>query len=80
MHLNNFQMIINWGEEDLAYLVGMPELGGCITDYRPRQEAISIAEILIQEWLETTQDQRRSISQPHLPPTPTITGQKNIWA
>jgi excisionase family DNA binding protein len=57
-------MIINWSEEDQAYLVEVPELAGCMADGATRQEAIASAEIVIQEWLETAQDLRRSIPQP----------------
>jgi excisionase family DNA binding protein len=64
MNPNNFQMIINWSEEDQAYLVEVPELAGCMADGATRQEAIASAEIVIQEWLETAQDLGRSIPQP----------------
>ena len=64
MNPKNFQMIVNWSEEDQAYLVEVPELPGCMADGVSRQEAIANAEILIWEWIETAQSLGRSIPQP----------------
>jgi excisionase family DNA binding protein len=60
----NFQMILNWSEEDLAYLVEVPELPGCMADGTTRQEAIANAEIVIREWIETAQSLGRFIPEP----------------
>lgn len=57
-------MIVNWSEEDQAYLVEVPELPGCMADGATRQEAIANAEVVIQEWLETAQSLERPIPQP----------------
>jgi excisionase family DNA binding protein len=64
MNSISYQMIVNWSEEDQTYLVEVPELPGCMADGATRQEAIANAEIVIQEWLETAQDLKRSIPQP----------------
>jgi len=64
MNPKNFQMIVNWSEEDQAYLVEVPELPGCMADGTSRQEAIANAEVVIQEWLETAQSLGRSTPQP----------------
>ena len=60
----NYQMILNWSEEDQAYLVEVPELPGCMADGATLQEAISNAEIVIREWIETAQSLGHSIPQP----------------
>ncbi|HEX7541091.1 MAG TPA: type II toxin-antitoxin system HicB family antitoxin [Anaerolineales bacterium] len=53
MEQQKYQMIVTWSTEDQAYLVGIPELPGCIADGKTRREAVDNAEIVIQEWLET---------------------------
>jgi len=60
----NFQMIINWSEEDQAYLVEVPELPGCMADGATRQEAIANAEIVIHEWIEAAQSLGRPVPEP----------------
>ena len=64
MNPKNFQMIVNWSEEDQAFLVEVPELPGCMANGSSRQEAIANAEVVIQEWLETAQSLGRSTPQP----------------
>jgi excisionase family DNA binding protein len=66
MNSKNFQMIMNWSEEDQAYLVEVPELPGCKADGATRQEAIANAEIVIQEWLEMAQSLGRPVPQPQV--------------
>ena len=57
-------MIVNWSEEDQAYLVELPELPGGMADGATRQEAIANAEIVIREWIETAQSLGRPIPEP----------------
>jgi excisionase family DNA binding protein len=57
-------MIIDWSEEDQAYLVEVPELPGCMADGATRVEAIANAEVVIQEWLDMAKDLGRPIPQP----------------
>jgi len=64
MDPKNFQMIVNWSEEDQAYLVELPELPGAMADGATRQEAIANAEIMIREWIETAQSLGRPIPEP----------------
>lgn len=64
MNPKSFQMILNWSEEDQAYLVEVPELPGCMADGATRQEAIANAEIVIREWIETAQSLGRFIPEP----------------
>jgi predicted RNase H-like HicB family nuclease len=54
MELQNFRMVITWSDEDQAYTVEVPELPGCMADGKTRFEAVDNAEIIIQEWLETS--------------------------
>lgn len=57
-------MIIYWSEEDNAFLVEVPELTGCMADGKTYQEAVANAEIIIQEWIESAEKNRRKIPIP----------------
>jgi predicted RNase H-like HicB family nuclease len=59
-----YEIIIFWSEEDQAYVAEIPELPGCMADGRTYHEALSNAEIIIQEWLETAQELGRPIPEP----------------
>ena len=57
-------MIVYWSQEDHAYIVEVPELPGCMADGPTYQEAVSNAEVVIGEWIETAKELGRSIPQP----------------
>jgi predicted RNase H-like HicB family nuclease len=59
-----YELIIYWSEVDNCFIVEVPELAGCMADGKTYQEAVSNAEIIIQEWLETAQELGREIPQP----------------
>jgi len=59
-----YEMIVYWSEEDNAYIVEVPELPGCMADGQTYQEAITNAEAVIQDWLQTAQELGRSIPVP----------------
>ena len=59
-----YEMIIYWSNEDHAYLVEVPELPGCMADGRTYQEAVSNAEVIIAEWIETAEELGRPIPTP----------------
>jgi len=42
----------------------VPELPGCMADGRTYQEALSNAEVIISEWIETAKEIGRPIPQP----------------
>jgi len=60
MITEHFTMRVYWSEDDLAFIVEVPELSGCMADGSTRQEAIANAEIIIQEWLETNLENKGS--------------------
>jgi len=62
--VNKYEIIIYWSEEDEAFIAEVPELSGCIADGRTYQEALSNAEVIIQEWIETAKELNRPIPQP----------------
>src|SRR5690349_19004720 len=54
-HENNsahYSMIIEWSTEDEVYIVTVPELPGCRTHGRTREEAVRMGEEVIELWLE----------------------------
>ncbi len=59
-----YELIIYWSEEDQSFIVEVPELPGCMADGQTYVEAVSNAEIMIQEWIKTAQELGRSIPTP----------------
>lgn len=59
-----YEIVIYWSEEDAAFIAEVPELPGCMADGQTYQEAISNAEIVIAEWMETARELGRQIPQP----------------
>ena len=59
-----YEMILYWSERDKAFLVEVPELAGCMADGKTREEAITNAEIIIGEWIETAKEEGRLVPQP----------------
>lgn len=59
-----YEVIIYWSDEDHAFIAEVPELQGCAADGATYQEALSNAEVVIQEWIETAQELGRPIPEP----------------
>ncbi|GAB4028604.1 type II toxin-antitoxin system HicB family antitoxin [Spirosoma koreense] len=59
-----YEIIIYWSEEDDSFIAEVPELPGCMADGETYQEALSNAEVVIQEWLETAEGLGRPIPKP----------------
>ena len=59
-----YTMIIYWSQEDQSFIVEVPELPGCMADGKTYQEAVQNAEVIIQEWIETSQELDREIPEP----------------
>ncbi len=62
--LSKYEIIIYWSEDDNTFIAEVPELPGCMADGKTYQEAISNAEIIIDEWVETARDLGRQIPIP----------------
>jgi predicted RNase H-like HicB family nuclease len=58
------EMIIYRSDEDNAFIVGVPELPGCMADGATYQEAMANAEVVIQEWIETAKELGREVPEP----------------
>ena len=62
--ISKYKRIIRWSEEDMCYIVEVPELSGCMADGKTIPEALKNADRIIGEWLETAMENGRSIPQP----------------
>lgn len=61
---SKFEILIYWSKEDAAYIAEVPELPGCMADGKTYQQALSNAEVIIREWIETAEELGRPIPQP----------------
>lgn len=59
-----FEVIIYWSEDDNAFIAEVPELAGCMADGKTQVEALSNAQIVIKEWIETALLLGREIPRP----------------
>lgn len=59
-----YELIIYWSESDQAFIVEVPELPGCMADGQTYVEAVTNAEVVIEEWIETAQELGRDIPTP----------------
>ncbi len=59
-----YELIIYWSQDDNAFIVEVPELAGCMADGSTYQEAITNAERVIREWIETAREPSRPIPEP----------------
>ena len=62
--MHKYEIIIYWSESDKLFLAEVPELPGCMADGHSYQEAVSNAEIIINEWIETAKTLGREIPKP----------------
>ncbi len=51
-----YELIIYWSKEDGAYIAEVPELPGCAADGATYKQALSNAEVVIREWVETARE------------------------
>ena len=61
---SKYEIIIFWSHEDDAFVAEVPELPGCMADGETYQEALSNAERIIREWIETAEELGRSVPEP----------------
>ena len=61
----HYSMIIQWSDEDNAYLVTVPELPGCVTHGATYEEAVRQGQDAIESWIEANRAWGRPIPAPH---------------
>ena len=59
-----YEVIIYWSDEDQAYIAEVLELPGCAADGATYKQALSNAEEIIREWIETARELGRPIPEP----------------
>ena len=59
-----YEIILDWSEEDGAYIAEVPELAGCMADGPTAKEALYNVEQIAQEWIETARELGREIPEP----------------
>ncbi|MCK4468038.1 MAG: type II toxin-antitoxin system HicB family antitoxin [Desulfobacterales bacterium] len=59
--MSKYEIIIFWSDENKSFIAEVPELPGCIADGKTYQKALSNAEIIINEWVETAKELGREI-------------------
>lgn len=62
--MSKYEVILYWSEEDGAYIAEVPELPGCMADGETMRDALSHAEQIIEEWIETATELGREIPVP----------------
>ena len=61
---SRYELVVYWSQDDDGFVVEVPELPGCMSDGKTYQEAVSNAEIVIAEWVETAKALGRTIPEP----------------
>ncbi|HZA28203.1 MAG TPA: type II toxin-antitoxin system HicB family antitoxin [Gammaproteobacteria bacterium] len=62
--MSKYELIIFWSEEDQAFVVEVPELPGCMADGATYVEAVTNAQRIIEEWIDTAKELGRPIPAP----------------
>ncbi|HYP40041.1 MAG TPA: type II toxin-antitoxin system HicB family antitoxin [Chloroflexia bacterium] len=59
-----YSMIIEWSNEDEAYIVTVPELPGCVTHGNTYEEAVRQGQDAIEGWIGVAQELGRPVPAP----------------
>jgi predicted RNase H-like HicB family nuclease len=64
--MNNlkYEITIYWSETDEAFIAEVPELAGCMADGETYDEALTNAQIVINQWIETAISLKRPVPKP----------------
>ena len=60
----HYSMIIQWGDEDNAYIVTVPELPGCKTHGETYEEAVRQGRDAIDSWIMVAEELGRPVPPP----------------
>jgi predicted RNase H-like HicB family nuclease len=61
---DHYSMVIEWSDEDQAYIVTVPELPGCRTHAASYEEAVAQGRDAIESWITAREASGRSIPPP----------------
>lgn len=56
-----YELVVFWSEEDKSFLVEVPELPGCMADGETYEQAVTNAQNLIEQWIQTARELGRPI-------------------
>ncbi|MGH8225548.1 MAG: type II toxin-antitoxin system HicB family antitoxin [Gammaproteobacteria bacterium] len=59
-----YELIVYWSEEDRSFIVEVPELPGCMADGETYSQAVTNAQRVIEEWIETARERGQTIPEP----------------
>lgn len=62
----HYSMVIEWSDEDQAYIVTVPELLGCRTHGETYEHAVRQGQDAIDSWIDAQHASGRPIPAPHL--------------
>ncbi len=65
-NFRHYSMIIQWSEEDQAYVVTVPELPGCKTHGETYGKAVKQAQHAIEGWIAFNRELGRPIPAPQI--------------
>src|SRR6266540_948362 len=60
----HYSMIIEWSDEDNAYIVTVPELSGCRTHGRTYEEAVAQGQDAIESWIDAARADGDTVPSP----------------
>jgi predicted RNase H-like HicB family nuclease len=64
MRTNANKSIINWSDDYQCYVAKGPDLPGCMTHVKTRQQAVKMAEEAIELWIESAKEDGVSVPRP----------------
>ena len=59
-----YEVIIFWSDTDDAFIAEVPDLPGCMADGESYEEALSNAQVVIRQWIETAKAIGRAVPKP----------------
>lgn len=59
-----YELIICWSDDDQSCIVEIPELPGCMADGETYEQAVTNAQQVVAEWIETAKELGRPIPAP----------------
>jgi predicted RNase H-like HicB family nuclease len=62
--MSKYEIILYWSEEDQTFIAEVPELPGCVADGPTYKKAVTNAEVVIREWIETAKEMGRPVPEP----------------
>lgn len=63
-----YSMRLYWSEPDQAWIVAIPDLPGAMADGETPEKAVEMAQVIIEEWIETARERGQPIPEPQPEP------------